>query len=273
MKKRLIVVILALAALWVFFQVVPSARGGFKIDNKEIQQEFLQAIDRTIKAKGLAITVKQVFTDINTIYVNGAVKGSEKVVAMEVLNSAGRSGEQSDVLPVTELKWGMHGLWAGGKWWKPFGDKFSVRFSHGLDLSQQEFMLVLYTSMGEQVVFDIPVKPELKESVRMVPLDRKIDFDGKHLVIKKLILGLTYTSLEYQTSSNYQWRNIEFILTDLNSGKRYKSGFGSMGGGGEQYAGETYFKSVSLPEGPIRLTVRNTENNISSSIDVNLSDS
>lgn len=277
MKKRLLIIILAVLALGFMLQLLPGSNIALQTVDEETRREFLQEINRTVKAEGLEITVTEVFLDLNTIYVNGTARGKEKIVALEVTDKndpeaadkVDGSRQQPKALPGTELEWGMHGLWSGGKWWHPAGDRFSVRFPHGLDLSQPGFNMVFYTSQGEKVVLEMPVKENLKDKVRVVPVNWKADLEGKRLEIREISFGLTYTAVQYQTRSSFAWRDMEFTLTDLTTGKTYRSAFGSLSGDGEKYTGEAAFEDpVPLPEGPVELKVRSKEGTVKKQISV-----
>ncbi len=277
MKKRLLLIVLAVAGFGFLLRMVSAPRITFQIADDETRREFVQEINRTVRAEGLDITVAEVLLDLNTIYVNGTARGKERIVALEVTgqnepraaNNLDGMGKEPEALPGTELKWGMHGLWYGGKWWHPLGDRFSVRFPHGLDLTQPGFNLVFYTSLGERVVLDMTVNKKLRDRVKVVPVNWKADLAGKHLEIREISFGLTYTAVQYQTPSNFQWRETEFVLTDLTTGQTYHSTYGSLGGGGEGFTGEAVFEDpVPLPQGTVELMVRSGEDTVRKQINV-----
>lgn len=272
MKKWILFSAAALLAYWIIIQLITNGGDTFPGMTPEIEREFRQEINLTKKGKGLEVTLKEVLVDLNNVYLKGSVKGREKIVGIEIKDWVPVNAlDDSDRLTGTKFKWGIRGLWLGGSWWRPFRESFSLQFPHEIKLEQSQFNFIFYTSLGEKVVFNIPINPELKNKVRSVIVNQEIDLEGHQITIEKIDFGLTQTVLKYNTRSNYKWSELKFSLTDLTTGKDYKSRGSSLAGGGKEFKGNTAFNGfVPVPKGKVKLTVFKTGTGESKYIDIKI---
>ena len=215
------------------------------------QKSYIMNVNEVKKSGSTSIKLKKVLMDLKYINATYSVRGSEKVVAIELKKNL------SDAQPLSAYK----GLWVGDK---ILGEHNFI----GLYYNANEFIdpiyLVFYLTNGESTTFAIKDNTGVKNIVRDVNIDKKINYDSSFIKLTDFSKGLNYASLNFE--SNFNPQNIIEVSLIINNSEIKSSS--SYWGGGDTYTGSYSFNPVSVDR--LQVKIVNKDLNKQDIIDVDL---
>lgn len=214
---------------------------------------YIMDVNDAKTSRDTTIKLKKAFLDLNTINATYSVRGHEKVVAIEAKHSP------DDTKTLGQCT----GLWVGSRL---IPESSSIGFSYNSNDFIDPIYLVFYLSDGSNVSFEIKDKVHARDAVKVVSINKKIDYNGSYMEIIKFSKGLNYSSIGFK--ANFNPRRDTFEVKLIVDGSEIGIGSSGWSGGGSEYQGSFNFDPVNGDN--VKLKVLNRELNKEDVIDIDL---
>lgn len=214
--KAVVKIAAVLAIAFVGRTLVYSRESGrLPVKVNDSAKQYIMNINEVKQSNsGTKIKINDVLMDLNNINFSLAVKGRDKLVAVEI----------KEDLEKTEVLRDIKGLWVG----KRFNyEPMSFGAGYSSDTFVKSVYLVCHLSNGEEISFEVEDRKNVGEKVKLIKLDNIIDDNGKKIRFKEFGRGVNFSSLELVSDINL----FDLEVSMLANGKEYGK-FPSSGGGG-----------------------------------------
>lgn len=216
-------------------------------------ESYIMNVNEAKSNKDTNVKLKKVFMDLNSINMTYWVSGKEKVVAVELKRNP------DDSKPINKFT----GLWVGGR---ILPESSFVGMSYASDEFISPIYAVFYLSDGSSIPFEIRDRANVKDSVRIVSINKTLDYNGSTLTLNKFYKGLNYSSVGFKANFSPSSEIIDMKL--LVNGSEMKEGSHGWSGGGDYFTGSFGFDPVSSES--IKLKVINKQLNRTDIIELDM---
>jgi hypothetical protein len=197
---------------------------------------YTMEIKEVKKITGKAIELKKAILDLKRVSASYSVWGREKVVAVELKKNL------DDQKPLNE----MTGLWIGKRL---FHDYASFGMSYNSEEILDPVYIIFYLSNGQSVPFEIRDKANVKNSVKVINVDKTIEYNSCSIKFTRFNKGLEWSWLGFE--ANFQPSGVTVKL--LVDGKEVQDGNRAWAGGGDRFEGSFSFKPVNADKVQIKV--------------------
>jgi hypothetical protein len=197
------------------FNYIINMRNGWNLSAVEEQDKKYAINFNEERSSGdTKIRINDVLIDFRKVAFNVAVKGRDKLVAVEVKKNL------QDAQPLVAIQ----GLWLGKRFMYSYN---AYSYSYNSEGFIDPIYIICYLSNGEEVSFKAEDTKNIKSLCKVIPLNKDFQKEGEKIRFRTFTKGATYGSL-------YMVSDLSFSATEVSvfiEGKEYKDlPYGGSGG-------------------------------------------